>query len=62
MRVVWNKKAERHLEQLVVYGIETFGKEAGKRIFRQIKDNDARLAANPYLGKKEPMLEGLLMA
>lgn len=57
MQVVWNKKAEYHLVQAITYGAEVFGKKAAKHFFRQIKDNDARLAANPYLGKKEPLLE-----
>lgn len=59
MRVVWNRKAEYHLNAIINYSIETFGERVAKRLYRRIKENDARLAANPNLGKRELLLEDM---
>ena len=59
MQVVWNRRAEYHLNQILLYGVETFGKEIANRLFHQISKSVKLLSANPYLGKKEPFIEGL---
>ena len=56
MQVKWNRKAEKVLNAAVEYGIKTFSEEAVRKFYQQIKSNDSRLAANPEIGKIEPLL------
>lgn len=55
MQVEWKKRAIHQLENAVVYGQIIFGQKAAIKFYRQVKDNDFRLAENPCLGSLMPL-------
>ncbi len=56
MRVIWKDRAIGHLEQVVDYGLKTFGTRTASRFIERVHAYDKRLAANPYMGALEPLL------
>lgn len=57
MQVEWTKEAFTTLKENVRYCRKEFGEQAAIRFYESIKGNEPLLAANPCMGKKEPLLQ-----
>lgn len=62
MQIEWKKRAICQLEKAVNYGYVTFGQRAAVDFYKQVKDNDFRLATNPYLGLVDELFAGRKVA
>lgn len=56
MRVTWNQKALDQLDDILEYGRQEFGVRTARQLFIRIMSYEPLLAANPKLGKTEPLL------
>ncbi|OUP08779.1 hypothetical protein B5F34_07875 [Mediterranea sp. An20] len=56
MRVIWNAKATRQLNQLLAYAEQEFGRRVMQNIYHRLLSYEPLLAANPGMGRKEPLL------
>lgn len=59
MQVVWLDDAKKQLKTAVSYGTVAFGKKATTQFVTEVQKNNDRLKTFPFLGKKEPLLDGL---
>lgn len=55
--VKWDAHARQSRKEILEYGEATWGKHTAQRMYRRIKESTALLAASPYLGPKEPLLQ-----
>ena len=58
MQVIWNTEATRQLDLLIDYVGQEFGQRAMQNLYDRLLSYEPLLAANPGLGRKEPLLEG----
>ena len=58
MQVIWNTEATRQLDLLLDYVGQEFGQRAMRNLYDRLLSYEPLLAANPGLGRKEPLLEG----
>ena len=57
MRVIWNTEATRQLDLLLDYVGQEFGLRAMQKLYARLLSYEPLLAANPGMGRKEPLLE-----
>jgi len=56
MQVKWYKRATKMLDSALKYALDNFGELAAIRFYGRIKHFEALLAANPQIGRIEPLL------
>ncbi len=58
MKVVWMNKARRAFVDTALYVKEQFGERVALDLYDEVDACNEYLTINPYIGKKEPLLEG----
>lgn len=57
VKVRWSRMAQDRKNELIAYGLKTFGKKSTIKFNDSIKDFTKSLSGNPLMGKVEPLLE-----
>lgn len=58
MQVIWNTEAVQQLDRLLDYVGQEFGQRVMQSLYTRLLSYEPLLAANPGMGRKEPLLEG----